>query len=79
MEKEKLDLLNMDQEDDNLLGVSPTELGSLGVSPLSPSVMPKVLERSGAEDLENCYGKLAVPLKSRLCSFVDRCVSSMGK
>ena len=60
MEKQNLDLLNIDQEDDNLLGISlaNAEL-SLGVSPLSPSVMPKATKQASVENLENCYGEAA--------------------
>lgn len=61
MEEENLDLLNMEQEDDNLIGISPanSELIIAGVSPLSPSMMPKALKQAGTEDLENCYGKFS--------------------
>jgi len=70
MEEENLDLLNMEQEDDNLLGISPAnaELCITGVSPLSPSMMPKALKQAGADDLENCYGKsLTLKIRLRIC------------
>lgn len=61
MEEQNFDLLNMEQEDDNLLGISPAnaENCSLGVSPLSPSILPKALKEAVTEDLENCYGEYA--------------------
>jgi len=61
MEEENVGLLNMDQEDDNLIGISPAnaELCITSVSPLSPSIMPKALKHAGTDDLENCYGEFA--------------------
>ena len=60
MEEQNFDLLNIDQEDDNLLGISPANAELLlGVSPLSPSMMPKALKQASVEDLENCYGEFA--------------------
>lgn len=50
------DLLNFDQEDDNLLGISPTEL-CLGVSPSSPSMLPCIMTLGSMEDLENHFGE----------------------
>lgn len=59
MEEQGFDLLNMEQEDDNLLGISPanSELCIQGISPLSPSMMPKALKQAGTDDIENCYGR----------------------
>lgn len=57
MEEENGYLLNFDQEDDNLLGISSGELGS-GVNPLLPTITPCKLKPSSAEFVANHPGKL---------------------
>lgn len=56
MEEENGYLLNFDQEDDNLLGISSGELGS-GVNPLLPTMTPCKLKPSSAEFVANHPGK----------------------
>ncbi|KAG0577772.1 hypothetical protein KC19_5G180600 [Ceratodon purpureus] len=59
MEAQKLDLLNIEQEDDSLLGMSPAKFNVeslLGVSTLlSPSIRLKALKQ--ATSMESCLGK----------------------
>lgn len=63
MEEQNFDLLNIEQEDDNLIGISPANAELLlGVSPLSPSMMPKALKQASVDDVEKCYGELETRL-----------------
>lgn len=86
MEAQKLDLLNIEQEDDSLLGMSPAKFNVeslLGVSTLlSPSIRLKALKQ--ATSMESCLGESAgigetvseLACKTTLCGEI---VSSLNR
>lgn len=65
MEEVNLDLLNIEQEDDNLLGASPF-VPSSNECLLSPPMISAACRKVSTDDLENHYGEFAC-IRDSIC------------